>query len=332
MHQRPALRAGKDGRVDLLRDLLVVAQDHAATRAAQRLVRGAGGDVRVRHRARIDARGHQAGHMRHVHHQQRAHLVGDGAEARPVDDARVGREAGDEELGAVLARQAGDLVVVDQAVALAHAVLHCVEPLARERRPGAVRQMAAGRQRHAQHRVARLEQGQHHRGVGLRAGVRLHIGEACAEELAQPLDRQRLDHVGLLAAAVVALARIALGVLVGEHRALGLKHRAGDDVLGGDQLDLALLAVELAADRAGDLRIGLGQRGGEEVGSVHGVGEGCGEAGRGDLGWPHSSSPTPLRLVRRGHAFAQNRHRDLSRADVACRQIRVRHMQGRRGG
>ena len=37
--------------------------------------------------------------------------------------------------------------------------------------------------------------------------------------------RELLDDVDVLAAAVVALARVALGVLVGEHGARGLEHR-----------------------------------------------------------------------------------------------------------
>ena len=39
MHQRPALQAREDRRVDLLGDVLVVGEDQAAARAAQRLVR-----------------------------------------------------------------------------------------------------------------------------------------------------------------------------------------------------------------------------------------------------------------------------------------------------
>ena len=51
------------------------------------------------------------------------------------------------------------------------------------------------------------------------AGVRLHVGEAALEQLLGALDRQRLGLVDELAAAVVAVARIALGVLVGQHAA-----------------------------------------------------------------------------------------------------------------
>ena len=69
-----------------------------------------------------------------------------------------------------------------------------------------------------------------------------------------------LGDVDELAAAVVALARIAFGVFVGHHRALRLEHGAGDDVLRGDQFDLVALAAELELDRAGDFRIGVGER------------------------------------------------------------------------
>ena len=85
------------------------------------------------------------------------------------------------------------------------------------------------------------------------------LAKSAAEQRLGPLDGQGLDLVDEFAAAVVAPAGIALGVFVGQHRALGLQHRPRDDVLRGDQLDLVLLAAELAADGFEDSRIGLGQ-------------------------------------------------------------------------
>ena len=67
------------------------------------------------------------------------------------------------------------------------------------------------------------------------------LAKLAAEQLLRPLDGERLGDVDELAAAVIALARIALGVFVGQHRALRLEHGARDDVLRGDQLDLVLL-------------------------------------------------------------------------------------------
>src|SRR6185295_19424444 len=54
-----------------------------------------------------------------------------------------------------------------------------------------------------------------------------------------------------------------------EDRALRLQHRARDDVLGRDQLDLVPLAAEFAADRREQFRIGLlDARREEMIGSV----------------------------------------------------------------
>ena len=64
------------------------------------------------------ARGDQARDVGHVGHHQRADLVGRVANPREIDLARIGTGAHDDELRLVLARQAGDLVVVDPFVAL----------------------------------------------------------------------------------------------------------------------------------------------------------------------------------------------------------------------
>ncbi len=61
----------RDGRIKRGHaDLLVIAQDHAAARAAQGLVRRRGDDMGVRQRARMDAARDQPGEMRHVDHQK----------------------------------------------------------------------------------------------------------------------------------------------------------------------------------------------------------------------------------------------------------------------
>ena len=116
----------------------------------------------------------------------------------------------------------------------------------------------------------------------------------------------------ILAAAVIAPARIAFGIFVGQHRALRLQHGARDDVLRGDQLDLVALAAELELDRPRDLRIGGGERRGEEGiradRLVAGVRRVC-VMGR-PLEWaaaglpmPGSSAPTFARIAqRRGEA------------------------------
>src|SRR6185503_10182908 len=67
------------------------------------------------------------------------------------------------------------------------------------------------------------------------------------------------------AALVVATAGIALGIFVGEHRALRFEHRLADDILRGDQLDLGLLAAKLGADAFLDSGIDFAEAAGEET-------------------------------------------------------------------
>src|SRR5206468_3077955 len=105
------------------------------------------------------------------------------------------------------------------------------------------------------HGVARLKHRRVDGHVRLGAGVRLDVGVLGAEELLRALDRERLDLVDHLAAAVVALAGVALRVLVRRHAGDRLEDARPREVLGGDQLDLPTLPLELAADQVGDLRV-----------------------------------------------------------------------------
>ncbi|MGF6960051.1 hypothetical protein QFZ97_005981 [Paraburkholderia youngii] len=124
----------------------------------------------------------------------------------------------------------------------------------------AVRQMPARVERHAEHRIARLRQCEHHRAVCLRAGMRLHVGELRVEQSLDTIERERLDLVDVFATAVVALARIPFRVFVGQHRALRVEYGARHDVFRRDQLDLRLLTLELFQNGAAHRRIARRQR------------------------------------------------------------------------
>src|SRR5262249_31272146 len=79
------------------------------------------------------------------------------------------------------------------------------------------------------------------------------------EEPLGATDGEILDDVDDLAPAVIAPARVALGVLVGEDRADRFQHRLGHEVLGGDQLEVAVLALRFGAERLGDLGIDVSE-------------------------------------------------------------------------
>ena len=122
VHERAALDAGEDLAVDVLGELLL-ADDDAAARAAQALVRGGGDEIRDADRARMHARGDEAGDVRHVHEKVGADAIRDLAHALEIDDARVGGRAGGDHLRLILQRLPGERVVVDALVLLAHAVM-----------------------------------------------------------------------------------------------------------------------------------------------------------------------------------------------------------------
>ncbi|MNQ66474.1 hypothetical protein D3C85_809660 [compost metagenome] len=119
--------------------------------------------------------------------------------------------------------------------------------------------VAALGQVHTHHGVAGIDQRQEDCGVGLGACMGLDVGVVAIEQRLDPFDGQALGHVHILAAAVVALARIALGILVGEHRVLDGHHQRAGIVLGGDQLDMVLLATFFAQDGFGQIGVEVGE-------------------------------------------------------------------------
>ena len=141
----------------------------------------------------------------------------------------------------------GDLIEVEPVRVARHAVADEVVQHAADVQLHAVREMAAVGQVEAEHCVARLQRGEIDGGVRLRAAVRLHVGELGAEQLLGAIDRELLDDVDKLAAAVVPPARIALGILVREHAAGGLHHGRARVVLAGDHLQAVSLASISAA-------------------------------------------------------------------------------------
>ena len=165
----------------------------------------------------------------------------------------------------MLGRQTLDLVHVDQVVLAAHVVGDDLVELARDVELHPVAEMAAVVERHAHDRVAGLEQRHVGGVVGLGAGMGLDVRVLGPEQRLGAVDRELLGDVDLLAAAVVTAAGIALGVLVGQHRAGRVEHRLGNEVLRGDHLQRVLLASELAVEHLGDLGVDVGERGALEI-------------------------------------------------------------------
>ena len=246
--QRPALNAG-EGRLVDGGGQLGPAHDAAPPGASQRLVGGEGDHVGGRRRVGVGAASYEAGDVGGVEHQPGPDLVGDLPQRLGADQAGVGGGPGHDQLGPVAAGQVPELVEVDALVAGGHAVGDEVVEGAGEvdRRP--VGEVAPVVEAHAQHRVARFEEGLVGDHVGDGPGVGLHVGVVGPEQLAGPAPGQVLHLVHHHVAAVVAAAGVALAVLVGEHRAGGGHDGRAGEVLRGDELDGGVLAALLPADQ-----------------------------------------------------------------------------------
>ena len=90
--------------------------------------------------------------------------------------------------------------------------------------------------------------------------MRLHVDVLAAENLTRAIASEILNNVGVLASAVVAAPRVALGIFIGKDRAGRLQHGFGDEVLAGNHLQPLVLAESFVVNSGGDFGIGLGER------------------------------------------------------------------------
>ena len=123
----------------------------------------------VREGRRVRAARDQPGEMGDVDDEMGADRVADFAEAGEVPMARIGRAAGHDELGLVLARERLDLAHVDALRHPVDGVGNDLEPAAGHVDRRTVGQVPARRQIEAHERLARLHQGHEHALIGLAA-------------------------------------------------------------------------------------------------------------------------------------------------------------------
>ena len=183
------------------------------------------------------------------------------------------------------------------------------------------------REAHAQDAVAVLEDREVGRHVRLRARVGLDVHElGTREEGQRALLGEALHDVHVLAAAVVALARLAFGVLVGEPGAVGLEDRAGGVVLARDELDLPGLPLALADHRRPQLGVDDGD-GLARPATVEGDAHSCSAASsaRGPV-YPRVPRAPAASRARRPVAGAQSPTRAASMAALARAPSRSRRV------
>ena len=124
-----------------------------------------------------------------------------------------------------------------------------------------MREMPTFGQTHSHEGVARFHGGHEDRLVGLRTRVRLNIGcPAMAirpEELLETVDGELFSLIDEFAAAVIAPARIALGVFVGKLRALGCHYRRRGVVLAGNEFNMVFLSAVFMLNDGPQIRIDI---------------------------------------------------------------------------
>ena len=107
--------------------------------------------------------------VRHVGDHGGPHPVAGLADPREIDDARVRARADHDHLRFVFVGESIELVVVDPLIVFANAVGNDRVELSGKVQRMTVREVAAVRQVHAEHGVARLQQREVHGHVGLSA-------------------------------------------------------------------------------------------------------------------------------------------------------------------
>ena len=112
MHQRAALCSREDRLVDRL-GIFFFAEDQAASRSAERLVRRAGYDVSVVYRILVETCRYQTCNVSHVNHEECTDFVCDLTEDIETDLSRISGCSANDQLRLVLASHFSYVVVVD---------------------------------------------------------------------------------------------------------------------------------------------------------------------------------------------------------------------------
>src|SRR4029077_6749150 len=104
-------------------------------------MRGAGHELRVRHRRRMYAGGDETRNVSDIHHHQGAGFFGYTRDALEIDHPWIRACAHDDQLRFVLAGKAGELFVIDQLRILMDSVWHDAIVLSGEVKRMTVREM-----------------------------------------------------------------------------------------------------------------------------------------------------------------------------------------------
>ncbi len=136
----------------------------------------------------MQARGDEAGEVRHIHPEGGTNLVRDVTEGLEVQVTRVGRPAGNDHARALREGRLADLLGLDAHGLTIDLVGDCLVVLAREVQAHAVGQVTAVGQGQAEDRVTDVRHRHEGGGVSLSARMGLNVDVVAAEDLLRTLD------------------------------------------------------------------------------------------------------------------------------------------------
>ncbi len=195
--------------------------------------------------------------MSHVHKEDGTDFIGKTTHAGIIPFARISTRTTDNQTGTLATGHFLHLLVVYEAGLGIDIILESLEHETREVDGTAVAQVTAVAQIETEKFVTGLQTCHEHGHVGLCSRVGLNVGPLCAKHLLEAVDSDKLCFVHHFTSAVITVAGIALGILVGEARAHGLHHLVTDEIFRGNKFDAFLLTLMFAFDDVEDCVVSL---------------------------------------------------------------------------
>ncbi len=193
--------------------------------------------------------------MGYIRNEERFPGVRHFLKAFPVPDAGIVGGAGHYKFGALFFHELFGFFVVKQLGLLVDVHGDYLEIAAGKVEGVAVREVAAVRKVQAHYFIAGIDEREVSRDICLGSRVRLDIGVLRAEKFLGAVDSELFSYIYVFAAAVVAFSGVAFGVFICEDGTEGFHDGPGGVVLGGDKLQIVLLAQDFAFN--GFVKLGI---------------------------------------------------------------------------
>ncbi|MNC22806.1 hypothetical protein D3C75_708130 [compost metagenome] len=201
----------------------------------------------------------QTGNVSHIHHEERADIIGNGTKRFKVNSARVCTCTGNNQFRTVFEGGFAHFIIINQECIFLHAISYEVIQQSGGIYRTSVRQMTAVSEIHAEHSVTGIQCGQINCHIGLSTGMRLDIGMISAEQLLGTVTGKVLYDIDIFTAAIVAFARITFSIFIRKNRTHRFHYSFTDDILRSNKLNVGTLTVQLQSHRFQYCRVTLAQ-------------------------------------------------------------------------